>query len=52
MKKLGEKSINSDLLSSLPTYKDKLRAFYYAWDPEDCSVNIYVKPDGFTLHRR
>ena len=29
----------------------KLRAFYHAWNPADCSRNIYVKPNGFTLHR-
>lgn len=49
---MGKKSINSDLLSSLPTYKEKMLAFCYGWNPEDCSANIYIKPDGFTLHRR
>ena len=52
LRKLDEETLNSDLLSSLPTYKEKLRAFYYAWNPDDCSRNIYVKRDGFTLHRR
>ena len=36
---------------ALPTYKAKLRAFCHAWNPDDCSRNIYVKPSGFTLHR-
>ena len=32
-------------------FQAKLRAFYHAWNPADCSRNIYVKPNGFTLHR-
>lgn len=51
MKKLAEEVMKSDLLSNLPTYKTKLRAFYHAWSPYDCSRNIYIKPNGFTLHR-
>ena len=39
------------LFLALPTYKSKLRAFCHAWNPDDCSRNIYVKPSGFTLHR-
>ena len=52
VKKMGEDMTNSDILSALPTYKEKLRAFYHAWNPDDCSRNIYVKPDSFTLQRR
>lgn len=51
VRKLAEEALKSDLLSSVPTYKAKLRAFYHAWDPNECSRNIYVKPNGFTLHR-
>lgn len=51
IRKLAEEALKSDLLSSLPTYKSKLRAFYHAWNPNDCSRNIYIKPNGFTLHR-
>lgn len=50
-KRLAEEVMKSDLLSSLKTYKSKLRAFYHAWSPRDCSRNIYIKPNGFTLHR-
>jgi len=51
VRKLAEEVLGSDLLSSAPTYKTKLKAFYHAWNPEDCSRNIYVKPNGFTIHR-
>ncbi|CAG5021988.1 unnamed protein product [Parnassius apollo] len=50
-KKLAEEVRKSDLLTSVPTYKSKLRAFFHAWSPRDCSRNIYIKPNGFTLHR-
>ena len=51
IRKLAEEALKSDVLSSVPTYKAKLRAFYHAWNPNDCSRNIYVKNNGFTLHR-
>jgi len=51
IRKLAQEALSSDLLSSVPTYKSKLRAFYHAWNPNDCSRNIYIKPNGFTLHR-
>lgn len=51
IRKLAEDAIKSDLLSSVPTYKAKLRAFFHAWNPNDCSRNVYIKPSGFTLHR-
>lgn len=49
--KLSEEVIKCELLSALPTYKAKLRAFYHSWNPNDCSRNVYIKPNGFTLHR-
>ena len=51
IRKLAEEAIKSDLLGTVPTYKAKLRAFYHAWNPFDCSRNVYIKPNGFTLHR-
>lgn len=39
------------LLSEVPTYKAKLRAFLCTWNPQDCSRNIYIKLNCFTLHR-
>ncbi|CAF4761076.1 unnamed protein product [Pieris macdunnoughi] len=51
IRRLSEEVLRSDLLSNLPTYKTKLRAFLHAWSPNDCSRNIYIKPNGFTLHR-
>ena len=32
-------------------FQAKLRAFLRSWNPEDCSRNIYIKSNGFTLHR-
>ena len=51
IRKLAEEALKSDLFSDVPTYKAKLRAFYHAWNPNDCSRNVYVKTNGFTLHR-
>ena len=51
IRKLAEEALKSDVLSSVPSYKAKLRAFYHAWNPSDCSRNIYVKSNGFTIHR-
>nr|CAG4643330.1 EOG090X092A [Ilyocryptus agilis] len=51
VRRLTEEVLSSDLLSSAPTYKAKLKAFLHAWNPDDCSRNIYIKPNGFTLHR-
>lgn len=52
VRRLAQEALqSSELLSSLPTYKSKLRAFCHSWNPEDCSKNIYIKSNGFTLHR-
>ncbi|KAG7208322.1 hypothetical protein KM043_014558 [Ampulex compressa] len=51
MRRLNSEVLSSDLLSSLPTYKSKLRALCHAWNPMDCSRNIYIRSNGFTLHR-
>jgi F-box protein 45 len=51
LNRLSKQILKSDVLSSLSSYKAKLRAYYYAWDSNDCSRNIYIKPNGFTLHR-
>ncbi|KAL3207522.1 hypothetical protein MRX96_010008 [Rhipicephalus microplus] len=50
-RKLADAALKSDLLWSVPSSKAKLRAFYHAWDPRECSRNIYIKSNGFTLHR-
>lgn len=49
--KLAEEALKSDILAGAPTYKSRLRAFYHAWNPNDCSRNIYIKQNSFTLHR-
>ena len=49
--KLTKEASAGDLLSLAPTFKGKLRAFYHAFNPNDLSRNIYIKQNGFTLHR-
>ncbi|EFO22851.1 F-box/SPRY domain-containing protein 1 [Loa loa] len=39
------------LLAEIPSFKDKLRAFCYAWNPNDSSKNNYLRSNGFTVHR-
>ena len=34
-----------------PSYKSKLRAYHHSWNPRDCSRNVYIKANGFTVHR-
>ncbi|XP_071949570.1 F-box/SPRY domain-containing protein 1-like [Antedon mediterranea] len=51
LKRLAEDVLNGDFLSNVPTYKSKLRALYYTWNPNDCSQNVFVKKNGFVLHR-
>ena len=50
-RRLSEETLNSELLTAVPSFKAKLRAHYYAWNPNDCSRNIYTKFNDFTLHR-
>lgn len=50
-RKIPEELLKSDFMSQLKTPKTKLRALYHAWNPEDCSMHIVVKQNGFTLHR-
>jgi F-box protein 45 len=47
---LDKETLSSPTLSSCETFKSKLRAFYHAWNPSDCSRNIIIQ-GGFTLHR-
>ncbi|VDD86347.1 unnamed protein product [Enterobius vermicularis] len=41
----------TSLLSQTPTFKQKLRAFTFAWNPLDSSRNNYLQTNGFTVHR-
>lgn len=50
-RRLSKAVLKSPVLYSLPSYKAKLRALSYAWDAAECSRNIFIKPNGFTLHR-
>lgn len=50
-RKLSKSILKSDVLSSVVTYKSKLRAWYYSWDASDCSRNIYIKVRGLTALR-
>lgn len=51
LRTLHQEVVSSPILRSVPSYKAKLRAFQHAWNPHDCSRNIFVKTNGFTLHR-
>ena len=51
IRKLADEALKSDVLSDVTTYKAKLRSFYHAWNPTDCSRNVYIKSNAFTLHR-
>ncbi|XP_071501323.1 F-box/SPRY domain-containing protein 1-like [Diadema setosum] len=51
LRKLAKDAVNGKLLQHLPSYKSRLRAFHHAFNPNDCSRNIYIRPNGFTLHR-
>ncbi|KAM6976458.1 F-box/SPRY domain-containing protein 1 isoform 2-T2 [Aplochiton taeniatus] len=48
---LSEEAMRSDILCNLPTYKGKLKSYQHALSSHDCSRNVYVKKNGFTLHR-
>ncbi|XP_078521880.1 F-box/SPRY domain-containing protein 1 [Lissotriton helveticus] len=48
---LGEEGLRGDVLCGLDTYKSKIRAFQHGFSPSDCSRNVYIKKNGFTLHR-
>lgn len=50
-RRMSREVVHSELLSTCPTFKAKLRAHIHSWNPLDCSRNIYVKPNGFTIHR-
>uniref|UniRef100_A0A914VTC8 F-box/SPRY domain-containing protein 1 n=1 Tax=Plectus sambesii TaxID=2011161 RepID=A0A914VTC8_9BILA len=39
------------LLCEVPTFLAKLRAFKHAWNSRDASRNVYVRSNGFTVHR-
>ncbi|KAJ0023068.1 hypothetical protein NQD34_015202 [Periophthalmus magnuspinnatus] len=48
---LSDEALRSDVLCNLPTYKGKLKSFQHALSSHDCSRNVYIKKNGFTLHR-
>lgn len=50
-KLLSPSLLSGDILSNIKSYRSKIRAYVHAWNPNDCSKHIYVKSDGFTLHR-
>ena len=43
--------LSSDILSSVKSYKSKVKAFAHSWNGNDCSKHIFLKSDGFTLYR-
>ncbi|XP_073687142.1 F-box/SPRY domain-containing protein 1 [Garra rufa] len=48
---LSEEAMRSDILCNLSSYKAKLKSFQHALSSHDCSRNVYIKKNGFTLHR-
>ncbi|CAN0385538.1 F-box/SPRY domain-containing protein 1 [Lampetra fluviatilis] len=48
---LPHDALQGDLLRAVPTYKAKVRSLCHAWNPDDCSRNVFIKRSGFTLHR-
>ncbi|XP_065568897.1 uncharacterized protein LOC136032555 [Artemia franciscana] len=50
LKTVPRQPLGSELLSSLSSYKSRLRAFKYAWNPIDCCVHNFIW-NGFTLLR-
>ncbi|KAG8135890.1 hypothetical protein E2320_008877 [Naja naja] len=48
---LAEEALRTDILCNVPTYKGKVRSFQHAFSTNDCSRNVYIKKNGFTLHR-
>lgn len=48
---LSEETLRSDILCNLSSYKGKLKSFQHALSSHDCSRNVYIKKNGFTLHR-
>jgi hypothetical protein len=51
LRRMSREVLHSELLTACPSYKSKLRAYFHSWNPQDCSRNVYVKPNGFTIHR-
>ncbi|CAL2037346.1 CBN-FSN-1 protein [Caenorhabditis brenneri] len=53
IRKLPDAALSDPFLFvDLTTAKKKLRAWYYAWNPDDISRNNYVRTNGFTVHRQ
>ncbi|XP_056307078.1 F-box/SPRY domain-containing protein 1 [Danio aesculapii] len=48
---LSDEALRSDILCNLASYKGKLKSFQHALSSHDCSRNVYIKKNGFTLHR-
>ncbi|XP_047383596.1 F-box/SPRY domain-containing protein 1-like [Sciurus carolinensis] len=48
---LAEEALRTHILCNLPSYKAKVRAFQHAFSTIDCSRNVYIKKNGFTLHQ-
>ncbi|KAF7997716.1 hypothetical protein HCN44_009114 [Aphidius gifuensis] len=47
---ISYEALESDVLSSLRTHKEKVRAFFHTWNPKDCSENCSIE-DDFTFVR-
>lgn len=43
---------DSELFSKSTSYKNRLRAFRFAFNPQDASRNTFIRTNGFTVHRQ
>ncbi|KAI6176757.1 F-box/SPRY domain-containing protein 1 [Aphelenchoides bicaudatus] len=52
-KEIPESGLNdAELFSKSMSYKHRLRAFRFAFNPEDASRHTFIKTNGFTVHRQ
>ncbi|XP_002740114.1 F-box/SPRY domain-containing protein 1-like [Saccoglossus kowalevskii] len=51
LRTLSKEALKGDILSNVLTYKGKVRSFLHSWNANDCSRNVYVSANGFTIHR-
>ncbi|XP_040204704.1 F-box/SPRY domain-containing protein 1 isoform X1 [Rana temporaria] len=51
LRTVSEEALRTDVLCNLPTYKAKVRSCQHGFSSNDCSRNVYIKKNGFTLHR-
>lgn len=52
-KEIPESGLNDgELFSKSMSYKNRLRAFRFAFNPQDSSRHTFIRTNGFTVHRQ